>query len=86
MVPDVDQGQNQSNQMTITPLFHDSVESNLTQASRYLARAATELRERGDYNYATLIDFHLHSLHRPEYLKAAPQEPVLPSIPAGVRH
>ena len=86
MVRGMDFGQNQSNQMTITPLFHDSVESNLTQASRYLARAATELRERGDYNYATLIDFHLHSLHRPEYLKAAPQEPVLPSIPARVRH
>ena len=46
-------------QMTLAPIFYDSVDSNLTQASRYLARAATELRERGDDEYATLIEDQL---------------------------
>lgn len=72
--------------MTIAPIHYDSVESNLTQASRYLARAATELRERGDHAFATLIDFHMHSLYRPEYLKAPAQDPVLPALPSRLRH
>ena len=72
--------------MTLAPSPNDSVDSNLTQASRYLARAATELRERGDHAFATLIDFHMHSLYRPEYLKTPAQEPVLPALPPRFRY
>ena len=72
--------------MTLAPISYDSVDSNLTQASRYLARAATELRERGDHAFATLIDFHMHSLYRPEYLKAPAKEPVLPAFSSRFRN
>nr|BAR36012.1 hypothetical protein [uncultured Mediterranean phage uvMED] len=71
--------------MTIAPMPYDSVESDLTQASRYLARAATELRERGDHAFATLITHYMHSLYRPEYLKAPAKEPVLPALPSRFR-
>ena len=76
----------QDKRMTLATSNYDSVDSDLTQASRYLARAATELRDRGDHAFATLITHYMHNLYRPEYLTAPAKEPVLPALPSRVRH
>ena len=73
-----------SSSMTFVPLFQDDADFYLTQASKYIAKAASEFREKGDHAYATLLLDRMHTLHRPEYLPAPAQEPVLPQLPPAL--
>ena len=72
--------------MTLAPIPYDSVQSNLSQASRYMARAVAELREQGDEAYAAIVLHQMHSLYRPEYLPAPKDEPVLPGFGSRLRN
>jgi hypothetical protein len=75
-----------SHSMTFSPLIHDDADFHVSKASKYLAKAITELRERGDYAYATILLHHMHNLHRPEYLPAPTTGPLLPQLPARLHN
>ena len=68
--------------MTFAPIIKDDADFYLSQASKYIAKAASEFHEQGDHAYATLLLDRMHTLHRPEYLPEPAKKPVLPQLPA----
>jgi hypothetical protein len=63
---------------------HDNIDSNLTMAARYMALAVAELRNKGEIEYATVIQTHLHGLERPHWLESSPSPQVLPGISSRI--
>ena len=73
--------------MTIAPIpYDDSIQQDLSRASKYVARAIAGVREQGDRAYECHLLGILHNLYRPEYLPEGANEPLLPALPARVRH
>ena len=60
--------------MSLIPQFNGSIDHHLSQASRHLARAAEALRDKGDHEFAVIIQSCLHGLERPHWLPSSDSE------------